>query len=189
MKYTVNIWGYGCEVTIGSCDKELMEELLEEGDLNDKVFDLSIPYHEVDDQLHCWGATLDESTIVITDENGVEVFNTDTGLGIDDDLEYYQFQWKEIDTQKNLLMTISHEKGSFFDAEFECEQFDPSKLKVIIQEEIGIDQYWLGDIIYGVSYDGEELDNFGGDTSGKAFDAVINFDKGTLREMKLDDIL
>ena len=191
MKYTIQIWGYGAEVTIGEVDKEQMELLLEDNgeELTDKVFSLDPPHYEIDDQLHTWGCGIDDATIVVKDEEGVEVFNSENGLGMDDDIELYEFTYKEINQQKSLLMTISSEKGTFFEGEFECDEFNPNKLKLIIQEEVGINDYYVGDIISGVSYDGEELDNWGGDTSGKSFDVVINFDLSDLREMKIDDII
>lgn len=191
MKYTVQIWGYGSEVTIGRVDKEQMEILLEDTgkELTDKVYELDTPHYEIDDQLHCWGCGIDDATIIVKDENEVEVLNTENGIGMQDDLELYYFKYTELDHDSPLLMTISGEKGSFFEGSFECDEFDINKFKLIIQEEVGINDYYVGDIINGVSYDGEELDNFGGDTTGKSFDVVINFDLSDLRGMKLDDII
>ncbi len=59
----------------------------------------------------------------------------------------------------------SSEKGSFFDAVIETTgEFDPKKLKFYITE------YPNGeDNIDSISYDGEELDNNGGDTNGKGY--------------------
>ena len=59
----------------------------------------------------------------------------------------------------------SSEKGSFFDATIETVgEFDPKKLRFYITE------YPNGeDIIDSISYDGEELDNNGGDTNGKGY--------------------
>jgi hypothetical protein len=191
MKYTVIIGGYGAEVTIGQVDKEQMEHLLEDNgeELSDKVFSLDTPHYEIDDQLHCWGCGIDDATIIVKDENEIEVLNTENGVGMHDDLELYDFKYTELDHDSPLLMTISGEKGTFFEGSFECEHFDINKFKLIIQEEVGINDYYVGDIINGVSYDGEELDNFGGDTTGKSFDVVINFDLSDLRGMTLDDII
>jgi hypothetical protein len=191
MKYTVEIWGYGAEVTIGQVDKEQMELLLEDNGegLTDKVFSLETPHYELDDQLHSWGCGLDNSTVIVKDEEGVEVLNTESGVGMHDDVELYEFKWKEINNELPLLMTVSSEKGTFFECKFECDQFDVSKFKLIIQEEIGMSDYFVGDIINAVSYDGEELDNWGGSTDGKSFDVYINFDLSDLREMKLNDII
>jgi hypothetical protein len=63
----------------------------------------------------------------------------------------------------------SSEKGSFFEGCIETTgEFDVKKLKFIINE------YPNGeDIIDGVSYNGEDLDNNGGDTSGKGYSAHV----------------
>ena len=63
----------------------------------------------------------------------------------------------------------SSEKGSFFEGGLETiGEFDVKKLKFIINE------YPNGeDIIDGVSYNGEDLDNNGGDTSGKGYSAHV----------------
>ena len=108
---------------------------------------------------------------------------------MEDDPELYEFSYKEINNDIPLLMTISGEKGTFFEANFECEEFDITKLKLLVQEEVGLSNYYVGDVISGISYDGDKLDNYGGDTSGKSFDVVINFDLSDLRKMKLDDVI
>ena len=68
-----------------------------------------------------------------------------------------------------VLQMYSSEKGSFFDAIIETVgEFDPKKLMFHCNE------YPNGeDIIDGVSYDGEALDNQGGDTNGKGYSAHV----------------
>ena len=63
----------------------------------------------------------------------------------------------------------SSEKGSFFDGIIETVgEFDPKKLKFVINE------YPNGeDIIDGVLYDGVDIDNQGGDTNGKGYYASV----------------
>ena len=63
----------------------------------------------------------------------------------------------------------SSEKGSFFDGTITTYgDFDPKKLKVIITE------YPNGeDIVTSIEYDGEEIDNGGGDTNGKGYSAHL----------------
>ena len=64
---------------------------------------------------------------------------------------------------------FSSEKGTFFDGTIETTgDFDVKKLKIQINE------YPNGeDIIDGVTYDGEEVDNEGGDTNGKGYSAHV----------------
>jgi hypothetical protein len=60
---------------------------------------------------------------------------------------------------------VSNEKGTFFEGEIELKQpFDISKL------ELGYDEIDGNDIINSVRYDGEQIDNWGGDTNGKSSD-------------------
>lgn len=63
----------------------------------------------------------------------------------------------------------SSEKGTFFEGIIETiSEFDIKKLKVIINE------YPNGeDIVDGLIYDGNEIDNMGGDTNGKGYSAHL----------------
>ena len=198
MKYKVSIYGYGVEVTIGTPTNKQIEIILDENSeesISSRVFDFDDPpHHEIDEQLHKWGCLLDYATIIVTDENEVEVLNTETGLGLeileqDENFSYCEYNYTKIDETKHLLMCVSNEKGSFFEGEFECDQFDIRKFKLIVEEEAGMTNFCVGDIISQVTYDGEWIDNWGGDTSGKSFDVFINFDKSDLREIKLDKLV
>ena len=66
-------------------------------------------------------------------------------------------------------MYYSSEKGSFFEGRLETTgEFDVKKLKFIINE------YPNGeDVIDGIEYDGEDVDNDGGDTNGKGYSAHV----------------
>ena len=55
------------------------------------------------------------------------------------------------------------------------DDFDITKLKIRIEGEVGIDEYYFGDIVSGVYYDDEEVENYGGSTDGKSFDVTKNF--------------
>jgi hypothetical protein len=68
-----------------------------------------------------------------------------------------------------VVQFYSSEKGSFFDGTITTYgDFDPKKLKVIITE------YPNGeDIVTSIEYDGEEVDNGGGDTNGKGYSAHL----------------
>ena len=198
MKYNVSIWGYGVEVTIGTPTKEQMQILLDETSdesLSSRVFEFDDPpHHEIDEQLHKWGCLLDYATIIVTDENKQEIVNTETGLGLeickeDEDFSYLEYNYTKIDETKPLLMCVSNEKGSFFEGEIDCEQFDIRKFKLTIEEEAGMTNFCVGDIISHVTYDGDWIDNLGGDTSGKSFDVFINFDKSIIRDSKIEDII
>jgi hypothetical protein len=181
-KYKVSIYGYGAEVTIGSVneeqkaiinnpDKELWEIVT--NDLEDWG-----SWCEVDDQYHCWGAS-GTFTILIEDENGEEVYKIDSDNLSEFDTEEFQlvdYKSVEVDESKDLLICASFEKGGFFEGDIEIEEdFDITKLKIGIDDEVGIDEYYFGDIVSGVYYDDEEVDNYGGGTNGKSFDVTKNF--------------
>lgn len=66
---------------------------------------------------------------------------------------------------------MSAEKGSFFDGVVHVNdgsKFDPSKLKVYVQSQPNGDN-----IITDVEYNGESVDNSGGDTTGKGYYAQV----------------
>ena len=182
MKYSIRISGYGSEITIGAVSEEEKAILSNpEKDLQELVFeDLEevCGWSEIDDQFHCFGAT-SPFTITIQDEEGNElyeideenIYNYDT-----DDFSLVENEYPEIDATKDLLICYSGEKGSFFLGYVELEgEFDITKLKIVFSDvEVG-DFFYFGDIISNVLYDGEELDNWGGDTDGKSFDVLKNF--------------
>ena len=68
-----------------------------------------------------------------------------------------------------VVQFYSSEKGTFFDGIIETVgEFDFKKLKAVINE------YPNGeDIVDGLLYDGEDIENQGGDTSGKGYSAYL----------------
>jgi hypothetical protein len=71
---------------------------------------------------------------------------------------------KEIEEKKYMVTYESYEKGNFFDATVEIvEEFDKSKITVFTAED------WRtgADLITDITYNGEDLDNEGGDSVGK----------------------
>ena len=77
----------------------------------------------------------------------------------------------------NCIVCCSQEKGNFFSGEIEIDgDFDPAKLRIVMHEDVGLeDCYLYGNLIGEITYDGEEIDNWGGDTTGKSFDIKVNF--------------
>jgi hypothetical protein len=181
-KYTVSIHGYGSEITIGSVTDEQKSILLnEDKDLVEIVqedLDEYGAYYEIDNQYHRWGAT-DHYTITIEDEEGNTVFEVDEENIYDhdtDDFELVEFVYPEINEGLDLLVTVATEKGSFFLGNIETEfDFDLSKLKIKIDSDIELGEYSFGQIVSSIFYDGEEVDNYGGDTNGKSFEVYKNF--------------
>jgi len=104
------------------------------------------------------GENVQELVDRLQEESNYETDAADWGEG-----EEYEEQGEYV------LQMYSSEKGSFFDAIIETVgEFDPKKLMFHCNE------YPNGeDIIDGVSYDGQELENYGGDTNGKGYSAHV----------------
>ena len=102
------------------------------------------------------GERLIELVDKIQEDSNYEIELLDHGEELPDEGEY-------------VCQLYSSEKGSFFDAVIETVgDFDVKKLKFMINE------YPNGeDVIDGVEYDSVELDNNGGDTSGKGYSAHV----------------
>lgn len=178
-KYTISLDGYGAEITIGKVDPKIQQILSESEDVTDAVFsdELEVHWSEIDDIYHNF-AVGDVFTLYVTDEDGTDIAKADLDEILDGDVGCeieYEDKYFEID--EPCLVCCSQEKGNFFSAELELEEdFDITKLKLIMHEDVGLDNcYTYGNLVGKVLYDGEELDNYGGDTIGKSFDVTINF--------------
>lgn len=181
MKYTISVYGYGAEVTIGSVNDELKNILSNpEKELSDIVLeDLEEfgGWYDIDNQYHKWGAS-GNFTILVQDEEGNEVCKIDSEnmhKYDSDTFELVEYNYIEADESKDLLMCVAYEKGSFFEGDIEADRFEIGKLKIVIDDEIGIDECYFGDIISGIYYDDEEVENYGGGTDGKSFEVYKNF--------------
>lgn len=179
-EYTISIYGYGAEVTIGSVSEELKQTLSDpERELIEIVtgddLDETGGWSEIDDQYHNWGAS-DSFTIEVTDDQKNIVFKTDSSE-MHDNEDMVQYSEVSIDYSKNnLLMCVSFEKGQFFEGKFSTEEdFDVSKLKITMDEEVYVPNYFGGEILRRIEYDGEEVDNYGGSTRGKSFEVYTTF--------------
>ncbi len=181
-KFTIDISGYGGELTIGRLTEEQTENIknFEGESLNDIIFDdeaLGGYWSEIDDVYHNFNAT-DVFTLTITDENGEEIhrFTEEDIMYVDDSPIEVEFEDKYSEIEEPCLVCFSGEKGSFFEAELDLDEFDLSKLKIVIHEDCGLENcYTVGNMIGKVIYDGEELDNYGGNTDGKYFEVATNF--------------
>jgi hypothetical protein len=178
-KYNITLSGYGAEVTIGRLNEEQCEILKkaksEEKSFNEVVWDeeLGSSWYELDDFYHNYNVG-DTFTITIEDEEGNELHSFTEDI-LYSDVDFLDYQDKFTDTDESLIMCVSGEKGVFFEATLELEEeFDLSKFKIMVDEEVGIPGTYFGDMLSKVYYDGEELDNWGGSTDGKYFDVYTN---------------
>lgn len=179
-KYTLVISGYGAEVTIGTLTPTevdiIKSEVAKETTLTTIVWEemLNKSFYDMDDIYHNWGCG-DVFHISVFDEENNVVFECNEEM-VHSESEIFQFQDKFIDSDEPMIMSVSGEKGVFFETTLELEQFDISKLKIMIDSEVGIPNYYYGDMISKIFYDGEELDNIGGSTDGKFFESGTNIE-------------
>lgn len=190
--YKIRLWGYGGEYVMGTVDRKIYDYFKARRlDLSEFAWDSdyadanNIPedmqpfypgsWHDCDDIGHCWGVDRSAGTIQVEDEHGNVVFEKRledvSGFGEDDenpDPEWlggdeYWIDMKPAGTV--VFLATSSEKGTFFEGEIQLKApFNPGRIGLKYDEIDG------NEIITGVEYLGEEIDNCGGDTSGKGSD-------------------
>ena len=189
--YKISMWGYGGEKVMGTTTQEVWDYCMEnQVDLSDIAWDsdaaeemdldedlLPFPpgsWYECDDMAHVNGVSRDAGTLQIEDENGETVFEKSLGDidGCSDDSpEWSCFDESWIGSRKKgevVFIGSSNEKGTFFEADLELTApFDITKL-VLQYEEVDGEE-----IVNSVTYDGEDIDNWGGSTDGKSSDFVM----------------
>mgnify|MGYP003344063536 CR=1 FL=1 len=186
--YKISLWGYGGEKVMGTTTREVWDYCNEnQVNLTDLAWDsdaaeemgldeekLPFPpgsWYECDNLAHANGVSLDSGTVQIEDENGEVVFERPLEDCMDEDGNEANFEWISDasiyghEEGSVLFVGSSNEKGTFFEGDIELTApFDIRKLKLIGEVIDG------EDIITGVEYDGEDIDNYGGDTNGKSSD-------------------
>ena len=185
--YKVSMYGYGGEKVMGIVSKEswnyCMDNQVDLSDIawnNDAAEEIGLDedklpfppgsWYECDGMGHVNGVSRDAGTIQIEDENGETVFEKSLGdcNGCDDSPELFCEDEVWIGSRKAgeiVFIGSSNEKGTFFEGEIELTApFDITKLGLHYDEFDG------EDIVTGLTYDGEDIDNNGGGTDGKSSD-------------------
>jgi hypothetical protein len=186
--YKIRLWGYGGEYVMGTVDRKIYDYFKSRRlDLSDFAWndeyaeDHKIPesmypfypsgWHECDDMGHAWGVDRAAGTLQVEDENDNVVFEKKL-----DDIDGYSDDspewgggdeiWVDMKPAGTVVFVgASNEKGTFFEGSIELtDPFDPTKICLCYDD---IDS---NEIITRVEYDGVEIDNWGGDTSGKSSD-------------------
>jgi len=212
--YKVCMWGYGGEKTMGTVDRKIYDYFKSRRlDLNDYAWDSeyadtnNIPedmqpfppgsWYECDDMGHVSGVSRNAGTLQIDDENGDTVFQKsfdDIDGGTEDGPDWCCHDEVWIDSKPAgtvVFVGNSNEKGTFFEADLPLTApFDITKM------ELGYDEVDGEEIINCVTYDGVEIDNWGGDTSGKSSDFGMYIagsnkynSKGYEKYTNMDDIV
>jgi hypothetical protein len=156
-------------------------------DVNDKE-SVGYTWYEPKDEIeHVWGVASDNARITVEKIDSDE-YNADHIEDIIDGEELYElinrldeevdYEVEHTDGSENIKYPkkgdfvchmYSSEKGTFFEGRIETAAlFDPQKLKFVIDEAPNGE-----DTVFSVFYDGEEVDNEGGDTNGKGYYASV----------------
>ena len=199
--YKIQMWGYGGEKVMGTVDKKVWDycmnhqvdlsdiawnsDAVEEMELDEDM--LPFPpgsWYECDDMGHISGVSRDAGTLQIEDEQGNVVYEKSlddiTGGGCDGEPDWCCNDEVWVGSKPKgtvVFVGSSNEKGTFFEGEIELTApFDIEKL------ELHYDEFDGEDIVTGVVYDGEDIDNWGGSTDGKSSDfnmCLVTDDNGS----------
>ena len=189
--YKVSMWGYGGEKVMGRVDPAVWDYCMENsvdlveiawGD-EDTVEEMGLDVEKLPFGPGCWydcdgiahvnGVSRSAGTLQIEDENGntvveesLETFDGGDGspaLCGNDESNLWGYKKGDV-----VFIGSSNEKGTFFEGEIELRApFDIEKLELHFDEVDG------EEIVNGLYYDGEEIENWGGSTDGKSSDMVM----------------
>jgi hypothetical protein len=186
--YKISMWGYGGEKTMGTVDRKIYDYFKHRRlDLSDYAWDSdyadenNIPedmqpfppgsWYECDDMAHAHGVNRGAGTLQIEDENGEVIYERsleDISGGDENEPEWSCGDEVWIDEKPAgtvVFIGNSNEKGTFFEADLPLTMpFDITKLTLNYDEIDG------EELVNGVEYDGETIDNWGGNTDGKSSD-------------------
>jgi hypothetical protein len=184
------MWGYGGVKVMGTVDRKVYDYCLEncvdlseiawgdEDTVEDMGLDLDMlpfppgSWYECDDMAHTNGVSRNAGTLQIEDENGNVVFEKSlddiVGGGCDGEPDWSCNDEAWIGSKSAgtvVFIGTSNEKGTFFEGEIELTApFNIEKLT------LGYDEVDGEELVNSVTYDGEDIDNWGGSTDGKSSD-------------------
>ena len=187
--YKISMWGYGGEKVMGTVDRKIFDYFRSRRlDLSDFAWDSdyaeenNVPedmwpfppgsWYECDNMAHAHGVNRGAGTLQIEDENGNVVYERSlediSGGGEDGEPDWSCGDEVWIDEKPAgtvVFIGNSNEKGTFFEADIPLtEPFDITKLC------LGYDEIDGEELINTVTYDDEDIDNWGGNTDGKSSD-------------------
>jgi len=186
--YKISMWGYGGEKVMGTVDRKIYDYFKHRRlDLSDYAWDSDyadendIPedmqpfppgsWYECDDMAHAHGVSRNAGTLQIEDENGNIIYERsleDISGGDENEPEWSCGDEAWIDEKPAgtvVFIGNSNEKGTFFETDLPLTMpFDITKLTLNYDEIDG------EELVNGVEYNGETIDNWGGNTDGKSSD-------------------
>jgi hypothetical protein len=149
------------------------DEIVEEQGLDPDMLPFSPgSWYECDSMSHVNGVSRNAGTLQIEDENNNTIFQKSlddiVGGGCDGEPDWCCQDEVWIGQRKKgevVFVGSSNEKGTFFEGEIALRApFNMEKLELYYDEVDG------EEIVNGVYYDGEEIENYGGSTDGKSSD-------------------
>lgn len=182
--YRVSMWGYGGEYVMGTISREIYDYFKDNNlSVSDFAWDSDyaeakeIPedmwpfqpgsWYECDNLCHANGVSMNAGTLQVDDENGNEILNRQLESldGTDIELSTEGEYWIGQVDDGVVFFGRSNEKGTFFDAELPLTMpFDETKLCISGDDVDGEVIAWQ------ITYDGEEIENYGASTDGKSSD-------------------
>jgi len=188
--YKISMWGYGGEKVMGTVDRAVWDYCMEnQVDLSEIAWSdeetvqdemgldvdrLPFPpgsWYECDDMVHTNGVSRNAGTLQIEDENGTVIFERrlEDCDGCSEDSPVWSCNDEAWVGSKPagtvVFIGTSNEKGTFFEGEIELTQ--PFDIELL---ELHYDEIDGEELVNGVVYDGEDIDNWGGSTDGKSSD-------------------
>ena len=151
--YKISLGGRGSECFIFPIDETQYQKLLN-GDVESDKMELddileTIEVEDIfDSEISVLGAYDTEYYITVSDENGDEIWNSET-----ESIDHDNTQWVDVDIEGDYLVIEDYSKGNFFNFYVETEDdFNPNKIGFIITEVAD-----SRDIITSIKYDNEDL--------------------------------
>ncbi len=153
--YKISLSGKGSECFIFPIDDSQYQKLLEGDVENDKMeLDTILEILGVEDifdsEISILGAYDGEYYVTVSDENGNEIWNSETEL-----VDYDDIQWTDVEIEGDYFVIEDYSKGNFFNFYIDIEDdddFNPNKIGLIITEVAG-----SRDIITSIKYNEEDL--------------------------------
>jgi hypothetical protein len=175
--FKISIQGFGAEVTIGTLNNIEIEMISSSNkSLDECVLEDFDDWRDKDDLYHNFGACSDY-VFEITDENDelvCQLYSENLNEFDDEEFELKKYNSLNIDTDEPLLICISFHKGSVFQGEFETNEFDIKKLRLEIDDEVGIGTYYWGEMLRAIYYNDEEIYETDRYTDEESFEAYSN---------------
>lgn len=171
MKYTIEVNGKGGEAFIHKLTEE-QYEALQDGGVEDDQMDkdqideiLGVDFLETDDIITGIYSGSDSIEIIVKDESGEIVWQSDDEFIFEEVEDDYQFN----DT--NYFSAEDYQKGNFFNYILETEEeFNPEMLTAVLVELLD----GCSELITDIKYKEHQMIKDYGDTRSKGFNYMLN---------------